>query len=83
MPSRTENEQKCIASLTALVNKHGVIVLFSSWLIANGQASEDELKAIEAEIEKEIDEAVDFAMNSAFPDVAELRRDVFRDEVTA
>jgi TPP-dependent pyruvate/acetoin dehydrogenase alpha subunit len=56
---------------------------FRAWLIANGQASEDELKSIEVEIEKEIDEAVDFAMNSAFPDVAELRRDVFREEVTA
>ena len=56
---------------------------FRAWLISSGNATEAELKSIENEIEKELDEAVEFAFNSALPDVAELRRDVFRDEVTA
>ena len=56
---------------------------FRAWLIDSGNASEGELAALEAEIDKELDEAVEFATNSALPDVAELRRDVYRDEVTA
>jgi pyruvate dehydrogenase E1 component alpha subunit len=56
---------------------------FRNWLIANKHATEAELAAMEAGIEKEIDEAVEFAKASAFPDVAELRRDVFAKEVTA
>ena len=50
---------------------------FRAWLIANGHATEAELAAIEAAIDQEIDEAVEFALSSAVPDVAELRRDVF------
>ena len=56
---------------------------FRNWLIANGHATDADLTAMEAGIEKEIDEAVEFAKASAFPDVAELRRDVYATEVTA
>lgn len=44
---------------------------------------ETELIAIEKEITDEIDDAVAFAMDSAFPDAAEIRRDVFKEEIAA
>lgn len=56
---------------------------FRKYLIDNKLATEDELAAMEAAIEKDIDEAVEFAKSSPFPDVAELRRDVYATEVTA
>jgi TPP-dependent pyruvate/acetoin dehydrogenase alpha subunit len=57
--------------------------IYRSWLIAQGHASDEDLKSIEASIEKDIGEAVEFAMASAFPGAEELRRDVFHDEVAA
>lgn len=54
---------------------------FRSWLIANGHATEAELAAVESSIDRELDAAVEFALSSAPPDVAELRRDVFAVEV--
>ena len=56
---------------------------FRAWLIANGHASEADLAAIEASINQGLDEAVEFALSSAVPDVAELRRDVFAQELSA
>jgi pyruvate dehydrogenase E1 component alpha subunit len=56
---------------------------FRQWLLDNKHSTEADLAAMEAAIEKEIDEAVEFAKASPFPDVAELRRDVFATEVTA
>lgn len=49
-------------------------------LIGSGAAAEDQLAALEQQIEGELDEAVEFAMNSPFPDLEELRRDVFAEE---
>ena len=59
------------------------VPLFRAWLIAAGHASESELAAMEAAIEHDIDAAVEYTMSSPFPDVAELGRDVFKDEVVA
>ncbi|MBK5010929.1 thiamine pyrophosphate-dependent dehydrogenase E1 component subunit alpha [Pseudomonas sp. S60] len=59
------------------------VPLFRSWLIATGHASETELADMEALIAGEIDEAVEFTLNSPYPDLAELKRDIFKDEVTA
>jgi pyruvate dehydrogenase E1 component alpha subunit len=56
---------------------------FRNWLIKNGHAGEAQLAAIESAIEKEIDVAVDFALSSPNPDLAELRRDVFSEELSA
>jgi acetoin:2,6-dichlorophenolindophenol oxidoreductase subunit alpha len=56
---------------------------FRAWLVQHGHAAEAELAAIEAGIERELDAAVEFALASATPDVAELRRDVFAVEVHA
>jgi pyruvate dehydrogenase E1 component alpha subunit len=56
---------------------------FRAWLIAHKHASEANLAKIEADIEREIDAAVEFALSSPNPDVSELRRDVFANEVAA
>jgi TPP-dependent pyruvate/acetoin dehydrogenase alpha subunit len=54
---------------------------FRARLIADGVADEDQLAALEAAIEAEIDEAVEFALASDFPGVEELKRDVFAEEL--
>ena len=54
---------------------------FRAKLIETGVASEDLLAAMEAEIETQIDEAVEFALASPFPGVEELERDVFAEEI--
>jgi acetoin:2,6-dichlorophenolindophenol oxidoreductase subunit alpha len=59
------------------------VPLYRAWLIATGHATEQELAGIESGIEKEIDEAVEFTLASPFPDTAELRRDVFKEEIAA
>jgi len=52
-----------------------------AWLIEQGHATESELAQIEAAIARELDEAVEFALSSADPELAELKRDVFATEV--
>ena len=54
---------------------------FRAWLIANVQATEAELAKLEAQIKQEIDAAVDYALSSPEPDLAELRKDVFAAEI--
>lgn len=49
---------------------------FRTWL-ARQHAAGAELDRIDAEVNREIDEAVEFAMNSPVPDLAELERDVY------
>lgn len=56
------------------------VVRFRTWLIQEGHATHEELQQMESAIEKEIDAAVEFAIRSPEPDVAELRRDVFATE---
>jgi acetoin:2,6-dichlorophenolindophenol oxidoreductase subunit alpha len=56
---------------------------FRALLIESGIATEEQLAAMESQIEVEIDEAVEFALASDFPDMAELTRDVFAAEVAA
>lgn len=50
-------------------------------LIAEGIASEDEVTAIEKDIDAQIDAALAAAYDAPFPDVAELKRDVFAEEI--
>jgi len=54
---------------------------FRAQLIATGVATEEALTAMEAEIEAQIDEAVEYALASPFPGVDELKRDVFAEEL--
>jgi len=51
------------------------------WLQENHMISPEELGAIEAEVEAEIDEAVAFAENGTWEDVADLEKFVLMDEV--
>jgi len=53
---------------------------FRSWLVEGGVA-EAELAALEAAIDREIEEAVAFALESPVPDLAELHSDVLAEEV--
>jgi pyruvate dehydrogenase E1 component alpha subunit len=50
---------------------------FRAKLIADGIATEDELAAIEAKFEADLDEAVDYALASPFPSFEELTSDVY------
>ncbi|APA89574.1 thiamine pyrophosphate-dependent dehydrogenase E1 component subunit alpha (plasmid) [Paraburkholderia sprentiae WSM5005] len=59
------------------------VPLFRQWLIDAKHATEEQLVAMEAEHEAQIDAAVAFTLSSEYPDVAELRRDIFKDEVLA
>jgi pyruvate dehydrogenase E1 component alpha subunit len=55
---------------------------YRQWLVDNGHATDDELAAIEAAIGAEIDDAVEFALASPFPDESELYTDVYAEVVT-
>jgi pyruvate dehydrogenase E1 component alpha subunit len=55
---------------------------FRNWLLEGG-VPEAELAAIEIAIDREIDEAVAFALESPVPDLAELHTDVLGEEVAA
>jgi pyruvate dehydrogenase E1 component alpha subunit len=50
---------------------------FRAKLIADGIATEQDLAAIEAGFEAELDAAVDFAINSPFPGIEEISSDVY------
>lgn len=52
-------------------------------LIADRIASEEELAAFEADIEGQIDEALEFALASPWPEPDDLRFDVFEREIAA
>ena len=56
---------------------------FRQWLIDNGHSSDADLTAMETAIGAEIDAAIEAAIAAPFPDVAELRKDVFADEIPA
>ncbi len=53
------------------------VVRFRSWLIAEGQATEEALSAIDEKAAGEVEETWEFANSSAFPDPEELYADVF------
>ena len=52
------------------------VPVFRRKLIAEGAASEAQLAAIEAEVNREVAEAQEYALGSAWPDVSELETDV-------
>lgn len=52
-------------------------------LMLDHQFSEAELDAINAEVDAEIEAAVKFALESPLPDAAEIRKDVFEEEIAA
>jgi pyruvate dehydrogenase E1 component alpha subunit len=54
---------------------------YRKWLIEQGHATEASLAKLEEAINAEISAAVEFALSSPVPDISELRRDVFAQEV--
>lgn len=56
---------------------------FRALLLEQGHAIEERLVEIEQANAAELEEAVEFAMNSPYPDLVELRRDVFAEEIQA
>lgn len=51
--------------------------LFRSRMLAEGLAAEDELRSIEAAVERELEEALQFAESSPEPELQEAQRDLF------
>jgi TPP-dependent pyruvate/acetoin dehydrogenase alpha subunit len=56
---------------------------FRAWLIENQFSTEADLHTLESAIANEVDEAVAFALDSPYPDLAELRCDVYAEELPA
>lgn len=54
---------------------------YRRWLIAESYATESELDTMEEQIRSDVDEASAFALSSPYPDVDELRKDVFAQEI--
>jgi pyruvate dehydrogenase E1 component alpha subunit len=54
---------------------------FRGWLLERNIATEAELAAIENEIEEQLNDAVEFALASPYPEIDELGRDVLLEEV--
>jgi pyruvate dehydrogenase E1 component alpha subunit len=54
---------------------------YRKWLIEQGHATEASLTKLEGAIDAEISAAVEFALSSPVPDISELRRDVFAQEM--
>ncbi|MDD3699661.1 MAG: pyruvate dehydrogenase (acetyl-transferring) E1 component subunit alpha [Atribacterota bacterium] len=52
---------------------------YKQWLLGNG-VTEEEIKKIDEEVEKEIEEAVDFAEKSPYPPLEEITKDVYVEE---
>ncbi|HJP69629.1 MAG TPA: thiamine pyrophosphate-dependent dehydrogenase E1 component subunit alpha [Sphingomicrobium sp.] len=50
-------------------------------LVDEGIASADEIASIERKISEELDEAIEYALSSDYPDLIELKRDVFAEEI--
>jgi pyruvate dehydrogenase E1 component alpha subunit len=48
-----------------------------AWLIDNGYATEEEIKELEDAIHAEADAAFEFALKSEYPDLSELKTDVY------
>jgi len=54
---------------------------YRRWLVEHGHATAAQLDEIEAEIHREVDAAVEFAMSSPLTEAAEIKRDVYAHEI--
>jgi pyruvate dehydrogenase E1 component alpha subunit len=59
------------------VTERDPITLHGEWLMANGVADRATLDAIQEELIQEMDAAVDFAVNSPYPDPGKVDQDVY------
>ncbi|MEQ8368021.1 MAG: thiamine pyrophosphate-dependent enzyme, partial [Roseicyclus sp.] len=55
------------------------IIRFRAWLVSEGIATEDEIDAMNADIEKDATEAVAYAEAAAYPAAAEVDMHVYAD----
>ena len=69
--------------LVAEWREKGPIVRFRDWVTASHQVHQDDLRAIEARVDAEIEAAVAFAEASPLEPVVELTRHVLADEVVS
>jgi len=53
---------------------------FRQWLLENTVATEEEISAIDDDVEKEAAEAIEFAENSPYPPLEEIVKDVYVEE---
>ena len=60
--------------------KRDPIATFRSWLVANGSATEDEIGALDNEVKATVDDAIDFARSSPFPDPATATDYIFSNQ---
>ena len=56
---------------------------FRQYLLEEGIATEEQLVRIESDADQQITEAIEYAMASPWPELDELRKDVYADEVPA
>jgi pyruvate dehydrogenase E1 component alpha subunit len=57
------------------------VPLFRAKLLASGVATEEQLVQLEKKWLEEIEAAIQYALDSPFPDVSELKRDVYAEEL--
>jgi pyruvate dehydrogenase E1 component alpha subunit len=59
------------------VTERDPITLHGEWIMANGVADRPALDAIQAELVNEMDAAVQFAINSTYPDPSKVTQDIY------
>ena len=59
------------------VTRRDPIALHGEWLMANGLAERGALDAIQEELVREMDAAVDFAVNAPYPDPSRVTEDIY------
>jgi len=59
------------------VTERDPVTLHGTWLMENGVATRAELDAIQEKLVVEMDAAVDFAVNSPYPDPSKVTEDIF------
>lgn len=57
------------------------VIQLRARLVDAAIATDAQLAAVESAIDREIDEALEFALNSPYPETRELRRDVYAEEI--
>lgn len=63
--------------------KRDPIATFREWLLKEGKATRECISEVEDGVKKSIDQAVEFALDSPWPDVEELYEDLFYDNGSA
>ena len=75
-PYRTDEE-------VALWKERDPISLHSTWLKEQGVATEEEIDSVRSEVSQAIDDALEFARNSPYPDADDLFTDMYADPLPA